>query len=170
MRRMKRAAILAFTAALVIAPVAYARSITSLSATDAPMQGQSVNITASVIADTPVRPSSNIYYEIIAPDGVTVVQTHRTGVPALMHGDTFSDSWATSNSSFPQTGNYTVTACWSRQSRTDCGLDYRETTFYSVPTVGVGLGILGLGMLGVFFWRRRDMFDSPVMEGKRDDE
>jgi len=170
MNRMKKAAFLALAAALLLAPVAYARSITSLSATDAPMQGQSVTITASVIADNPVRPRSNLYYEIIAPDGVTVVQTHRTSIPALSHGDTFSDAWSTNNNSFPQTGSYSVTACWSRQNRTDCGLDYRETTFYSVPTVGVGLGILGLGLFGTFVWCRRDLFMEGPEETVHNDD
>ncbi|MBN2557002.1 MAG: hypothetical protein JXA97_13800 [Anaerolineales bacterium] len=161
MKRWTRAALLTVIAVLGIAQVAYARTITSLSATNAPMQGQSVTITASVLADNPVQPSSNLYYQIIAPDGVTVVQTHRTTVPSLQHGDTFSDSWSTNNSSFPQTGNYTVTACWSRQDRTDCRLDFKETTFYSVPAVGLGLGIFGLGLFGAFIWKRRDMFSDP---------
>lgn len=166
MKRMMKASLLAVLAVCVLTPLAHALSITSLSATDAPLQGQVVTITASVLANTPVQQTSNIYYEIIAPDGVTVVQTHRTTVPILRHGDTFSDAWSTNNSSFPQTGNYTVTACWSRQNQSGCNIDYKVTTFYSVPTVGIVLGLVGLGLFGAFMWKRKDWFTgSKTTEG-----
>src|SRR5574337_2138763 len=89
--------------ALLMAAVALAGStgtITALSATDAPNPGQTVAISASFLASAKIT-NSNVYYELIAPDGVTVVATHSTSVPGLQVGDTFNDSWTTTNTSFP---------------------------------------------------------------------
>jgi hypothetical protein len=39
----------------------------------------------------------------------------------------------------------------------------KVTRFYSVPTLGVWLTLLGLALLGVFLWRRRSDFrPQPV--------
>ncbi len=152
-------------AVLLIAAVALAGpdgTITALSATDAPNPGQTVTISASFLATSKIS-NSNVYYELIAPDGVTVVATHSTSAPGLQTGDTFNDSWTTTNTSFPSAGTYTLTACWSTGNSTNCDIDQKTTSFFSVPTLGGWLTLLGLALLSVFLWRRRaDFRPQPV--------
>ena len=152
-------------AALLMAAVALAGpngTITALSATDAPNPGQTITISASFLASFKIN-NSNVYYEIIAPDGVTVVATHSTSAPSLQAGDAFNDSWTTTNTSFPSAGTYTLTACWSDGNSTNCQIDSKMTGFYSVPTLGGWLTLLGLVLLSVFLWRRRaDFRPQPV--------
>ncbi len=132
-------------------------TITSLSATDAPDFNQTITINAAFLANANIN-NSNVYYEIIAPDGVTVVATHTTSMPSMNGGDTFSASWPTTKSSFPSSGTYTLRACWSSGSSANCQIASASTTFFSVPTVGVWLALAGVVLLGWFLWRRRSDF------------
>ncbi len=132
-------------------------AITSLSATDAPAFGQTITINASFRADSKIN-NSNVYYEIIAPDGVTVVATHDTAAPALDTGDAFSDSWTTANTSFPSSGTYTLRACWSTGNAANCNIAQATTAFFSVPTLGMWLTLIGVALLGLFLWLRRGDF------------
>ena len=154
-----------WAAALLMAAVALAGpagTITALSATDAPNPGQTITISASFLATSKIN-NSNVYYEIIAPDGVTVVATYSTSAPGLQAGESFNDSWTTTNTSFPSAGTYTLTACWSTGNSTNCDIDRKTTSFFSVPTLGGWLTLLGLALLSVFLWRRRaDFRPQPV--------
>jgi len=134
--------------------------ITTLSASDAPAPGQSITITATVQVDVKKTSNSNLYYQIFAPDGVTVVATHTTNLPSLDIGQSFDDSWSTTNSTFPSSGTYSVTACWSTGNSSNCGIHQATTTFSSVPSLGWLAGGFGLALLAVFLWRRREQF-SP---------
>lgn len=152
-------------AALVMAAVVLAGpdgNITALSATDAPGYGQTITISAALSASSKIN-NSNLSYAILAPDNFTIVATHVTTLPSFQAGDTFNDSWTTTNTSFPSAGTYTLVACWSRGNSINCQIDTKVTRFYSVPTLGVWLTLLGLALLGVFLWRRRSDFrPQPV--------
>ena len=132
-------------------------TIVALSATDAPNPGQTITISATLSA-TATIPNSNVYYQIIAPDGVTVVATHTTSIPSMQAGDTIGDSWTTTNTSFPTAGTYTLIACWSTDNAANCDIDQKTTGFYSVPTLGGWLSLAGLALLAWFLWRRRADF------------
>ncbi len=164
--RPARTAGLAALAVLAVAGAAWAANegtVTSLSATDAPTFNETIAIAATFLANEKVN-NTNAYYEIIAPDGVTVVATHSTDVPPLEAGQSYSDSWATTNSSFPGSGTYTLRVCWSPGGSQNCSIDSRgwvSTSFYSVPTLGLGLALAGVALLGWFLWRRRADFSKP---------
>lgn len=144
---------LAFT---VGAAFAAEGQILSLTATDGSNPGDTITVESTVQAEGKIQ-RSNLYYEIIAPDGTTVA-THPTDLGDLRDGETFSDSWSVGNSAFPEMGTYTVTLCWSPGKSHNCDIDLASTTFYSVPTLGWTLGLLALGLLAVFLWRQRGDF------------
>jgi hypothetical protein len=137
-------------------------TITALSATDAPNPGQTITVTATLLSTQQILLPSNVYYEIIAPDGVTVVATHTTSVPFLTDGQTFNDAWTTTNTSFPTAGTYTLNACWSRLNWSNCGLDRKSTSFYSVPILSTVLWLVAAGLLAWLLWRRRSDFRPAV--------
>ncbi|HLF01320.1 MAG TPA: MYXO-CTERM sorting domain-containing protein [Anaerolineales bacterium] len=152
-------AIAAISLLLPLAGAAFAADgvITSLSASDAPAFDQTITINASFQADSRIN-NSNVYYEILAPDGVTVVASHATNMPSMESGDTFSDSWTTTNSSFPASGTYTLRACWNNGGSTNCQIASASTSFFSVPTLGWWLTLAAVILLAVFLWRRRADF------------
>jgi hypothetical protein len=45
-----------------------------------------------------------------------------------------------------------VTLCWSTGNAHNCDIDYAETTFYSVPTLGLWLSMAGAALIG--WWIR----------------
>jgi len=151
---------------VLIAGVAFAAdgTINSLSATDAPTVGQTITISASYTANTNIS-NSNVTYTILAPDGVTVVATHTTNAPSLNPGDTFSDSWTTTNTSFPSVGTYTLKACWSPGNSTNCTVDQKSTSFYSVPTLNSWLWLVVLVLLIWFLRQRRNDFKPSSIPG-----
>ncbi len=155
-------AAIAFSLLLVLTVCAAGSgTITSLTASDAPDHGDSVRVRSSERADGKIN-SSNLYYTIIAPDGVTVVATHSTTMPSMKAGDTYNDSWSTSNSSFPGVGTYTVNLCWSNGGSQNCGIDSASTTFYSVPSLGWFLSLVALVLIAIWVWRRRHEFASEL--------
>lgn len=130
--------------------------ILSLTASDGRNPGDTISVSSTVQAEDRIK-HSNLYYEIIAPDG-TLVATHQTDPGELRDGQTFSDAWSVSNSSFPAVGTYTLTLCWSTGNSRRCNIGRASTAFYSVPTLGWTLGLLALGLLAVFLWRQRADF------------
>lgn len=150
-----------------IALAANEGTITSLTASDAPDFDQTITINATFLADGKIN-NSNVYYEIIAPDGTTVVASHSTSMPSMDSGDTFSDSWTTTNSSFLSSGTYTLRACWSNGNSTNCQIASVSTSFFSVPTVGVWLALAGAALLGLFLWKRRRDFNADRARSPRE--
>jgi hypothetical protein len=161
-RRLARSVLLAGFLMLILAFPAWANEITRLTATDAPGSGQTVTVQSQVVTSERLFLRSNIYYEILAPDGVTVVATHFSRLPRLEEGEQYDDSWSVSNENFPSVCTYTVTACWSRFLLRTCELDYKETTFYSVPTLGWMLAIAGTVLVVYFLWRQRGILMCRV--------
>lgn len=105
-------------------------------------------------------PNSNFYYEVYSPSMV-LLDTHEVKPGWMDPGDTFPDNWQSYNT--PDTGNYTVTLCWSTGQAHNCDIDYVETIEYSVPTMGVGLSLLAASFLGVLLWRNRDHFQGVTV-------
>lgn len=145
---------LAQTTALAWArPLAIGGSITSLTASGAGSPGGSIDIDSSILAQSRIQ-NSNLYFELFAPSGARIA-TRETNLPAMNDGDTGGDGWSFGNP--PETGDYTVTLCWSTGNAHNCDIDYAETGFYSVPTLGLGLGMVALLLLaGFLFLRRRE--------------
>lgn len=159
--RRKQLLLAGAAAALSLASIAGAAlaadgQILSLTATDGSNPGDTITVQSTVQAEGKIE-HSNLYYEIIAPDGTTVA-THQTDPGDLRDGETFSDSWSVSNSGFPEMGTYTVTLCWSPGKSHKCDIALATTSFYSVPTLGWTLGLTALGLLAVFLWRQRGDF------------
>lgn len=128
--------------------------ITSLVMVGAQNPGDPIDIDSSVLATTKCQ-NTNLYYEVYSPTMV-LVDTRWADPPKLNPGDTFDDSWSTSNT--PEPGDYTVTLCWSTGASSNCNIDYAETTAWSVPTLGAALSILGLGFVAAWLYRRRADF------------
>ncbi len=55
-------------------------------------------------------PNSNFYYEVYSPSMV-LLDTRQVNPGRMAIGDTLDDHWQSYNT--PDTGNYTVTLCWS---------------------------------------------------------
>jgi len=164
---------LSFAAALVAAAfvavgIAWAAqdgTVVSLTASDAPSPGQTITISATLLANSAIN-NSNVYYEILAPDGTTVVATHTTDPPNMAAGETFSDSWTTTNTSFTAPGTYSLRLCWSPGGSSGCqiiGGSPSVVSFYSVPTLSAWLWPMGLALLGWFLWARRADFQPQVV-------
>ena len=102
-------------------------------------------------------PNSNLYYEVYSPS-MTLLDTRKINPGRMEVGDTYSDHWESYNT--PDSGNYTVTLCWSTGQAQNCDIDYVETIEYSVPTIGLGLSILAVGLFGVLLWRNRQHFQE----------
>lgn len=151
---------LGILALLLFAPsgVAYAAdgSIQSLVASDAPQPGDTFTVTA-VLNVTGKINNSSLYYQIIAPDGQTVLLTHTTELPSL-EDETYTDTWNADNSSFLSTGDYTVVLCWSNGGSQNCQIASKSTAFYSAPALGFWFGTAALGAIGMLLWRKRADF------------
>lgn len=133
--------------------------ITSLIMAGAQNPGDPIEIDSTVEATTKCQ-KTNLYYEVYSPTMV-LVDTRQVDPPKLDPGDTFDDSWSTYNT--PETGDYTVTLCWSTGQSPNCNIDYAETTAWSVPTLGAGLSLLGLGLLAGWLWKRRSDFSEAAL-------
>lgn len=129
-------------------------TITSLIGSGAENPGDPILISSQVRADSRVT-NSNLYYEVFAPGGV-LVDSHQTNPPSFEPGDTFSDSWSTSNT--PSSGTYSVTLCWSTGNAKNCDISSATTSFYSVPTLGTALTGLGALLLAGYLWHNRRLF------------
>jgi hypothetical protein len=51
-----------------------------------------------------------------------------------------------------------LTLCWSAGGSSNCNIDYAQTTAWSVPTLGAALSILGMGLMGIWLYRRKADF------------
>jgi hypothetical protein len=128
--------------------------ITSLIMAGAQNPGDPIDIDSSVLATTKCQ-NTNLYYEVYSPTMV-LVDTRQVGPPKLDPGESYDDSWSTYNT--PETGDYTVTLCWSTGASPNCNIDYAETTAWSVPTLGAGLSILALCLTGLWLYLHRADF------------
>jgi hypothetical protein len=129
-------------------------TILGLVGTGASSPGDAIEIEATVQANSRIQ-NSSLSYTLTAPSS-GVIATRTVSLGRLEAGQTYSDSWSTTNT--PDMGTYTVTLCWSPGGSTNCGIASASTSFYSVPTLGWGLSLLALGALAVWLWRRRDEF------------
>jgi hypothetical protein len=128
-------------------------SFTAIGATN---PGDPINISSLVHAHQKIQ-NSNLYYEVYSPS-MTLVDTREIDPGNMAIDDTFSDSWSTYNT--PEIGNYTITLCWSTGGSHNCDIDYAEIIIFSVPTIGFGLTIVALGLLGLFLWQNRRQFSE----------
>ncbi len=128
-------------------------TVLSLSASGGGNFNENISISVTVRADAKVQ-NSNFYFEVRAPDGL-VVDTHSVDTPSFEEGDTYSYSWNSNNSGYPETGNYTVYFCWSTGNARNCNVAQVSTGFYSVPTFGTVLTVVALILLGVWLWWMR---------------
>jgi len=127
--------------------------ITSLSANDAPNPGDTITIDITLYANTYIT-NSNIMFTIVAPDGVTVVATHKANVPKnLGPNESWSYSWSITNSGFPAIGTYSVIACWSTGQAENCAIAQASFSLFSVPTLG-WLILPLLFIIGLLLWSR----------------
>lgn len=127
--------------------------ITSFSATNAPNPGDTITIDITLYANTNIT-KSNLKFEIIAPDGITVVETHKASVPKNFGpNESWSYSWSTTNSGFPSIGTYSVNACWSTGQAENCDIAQTSFSIYSVPTLGWLIFPL-LVIIGLLLWRK----------------
>ncbi len=106
------------------------------------------------------NPNSNFYYEVYSPT-MTLLDTRQINPGRMEVGQTFSDNWQSYNT--PDTGNYTVTLCWSTGQAHNCDIDFVETIEYSVPTMGAGLSVLAVGLFGALLWRNREHFQEAAI-------
>lgn len=133
-------------------------TILSLVGIGAGNPGDPIQISSSVQADSDIQ-RSNLLYGVYAPDG-SLVATRKIDANRLDPGDIVNDSWNTSNT--PSSGTYSVTLCWSTGNAENCDIASATTGFYSVPTAGVPLSLVGLALIVTFAWRRRHQFEGVV--------
>jgi hypothetical protein len=129
-------------------------SITSLNASGGANPDEIITISIMLQTNGKIQ-NSNLRYYIIAPSGV-VVDSATVGVPS-MNKDTFSHSWTSNNSNYPDMGNYTVQACWSPGNSSNCGLASASVTFYSADTLGPLLMVV-IVVFGGWIWKQRHDF------------
>ena len=130
-------------------------TIVSLTVSGGSQFGDTIRISSQVRADTTIQ-NSNLYYQVIAPDGSTVLATHSASPPkGMQSGDLFSNNWTTNNSGWPTQGSYSVNLCWSTGNAHNCGIASRTTNFYSVPTLGWGLSLVAVALIGFWLWSHR---------------
>ncbi|MEW6568884.1 MAG: hypothetical protein AB1449_12110 [Chloroflexota bacterium] len=116
--------------------------------------GNPIRVASAVWAQDAIQ-QSNLYYEMRAPSGA-IVATRTVDPGRLRAGQVFVDAWSTSNT--PEVGTYTVSLCWSTGNSRNCNIDYAETSFYSVPTLGPAFSVLALALLGFWLWSQRAKF------------
>ena len=133
--------------------------ITSLTATGASDPGDPIQISSSSEAKSSLE-KTNLYYEVFDEAG-TLVATRQYNADRLEAGDVVNDNWSTTNT--PTTGTYTVTLCWSTGQAHNCDIDYVETSFYSVPSLGWPLTVVAVGLLSLFILRRKSDFSEALV-------
>ena len=104
---------------LMVAPTfagEYGGSITSLHPDKAsyPNPGETITITSQgILTDTKghgkTLSGSQIVYQITDGSG-NVVATHTSTLGNMVEGDTFTDTWQTTNTNFPVEGSYALSA------------------------------------------------------------
>ncbi len=128
-------------------------TISSLSVSGGANLNDTITINATVLAQDNIS-NSNLYFEIRDPNG-TVVATNNASVPSMNNGDNFAYSWTSNNASYPSMGNYAISLCWSTGNAQNCNISSANTSFYSVPTLGVPLSLVALFLVGAWFWHVR---------------
>jgi hypothetical protein len=141
--------------ALALLSLGAGGSIASLTVSGGQEYGQMITVYAAGRAESKIN-NSNFYFEIRAPDG-TVVDTATHGLPRLEDGDSYSYTWTSNNTAYPVRGDYTVFLCWSPGNSTNCQIASATTSFYSVPTLSIGLIAVAALLIAWWIWvmRRR---------------
>jgi hypothetical protein len=147
---------------LIPSPVlAAGGTILSLTASGGSTPNSTITIKSTVRATKRIN-SSNLYYTITGPGSDSTIRaSHRTTLGRLNNNQTYSDSWTTTNNSWPA-GNYTLNLCWSTGNLNTCDISSATTTFYSVPTLGWTLSFVALTLLLGWLWHRRKEFELVV--------
>jgi len=120
-------------------------NITSLKTDKAsyPTNGELITVTSTVNSLGGMM-NSHIDYSIIDDSTGQVYTTHHTTVTGIPEGGSYTDSWIITNTGLPTSGQYTLRAEW-RQGDGTYGsgdiIDSKTTTFYSVPSAWLIVGI-----------------------------
>lgn len=109
---------------------------------------------------------SQIVYEITDGTG-TVISTTTHTLGSLEQGQSFSDSWVTSNTNFPTEGTYTITATWYDGSVHNSGhqIASSSTTFTSIPSPWIIVAIAGIMMAIAGFARKKRWWLTSYLVG-----
>jgi len=129
-------------------------SIQSLTAVGAAQPGDPIDVSSTIAAMDRIN-KSNLYYELSDPSGAVIFAT-QVDPGRLDVGETSSDAWQFSNP--PSTGTYTISLCWSTGNSHNCDIDFKTTQFSSVPTLGWPLTIVAGGLIGLWIWRRKEVW------------
>jgi hypothetical protein len=156
--------------------VTYRGEITALSASDGRTPDAVIDVSATVSDESSQAiTDSSVDYLVwwdqngdgVFDDGDTYIDaddqpqpydpaaiTHTSMVASVSPGAEWSEPspWMLSNSSFPNQGEYNVTAVW--RSGAGDPIDQRTAQFYAIPTLGWPPLIALIGVVGVVLWRR----------------
>lgn len=161
---------------LMVAPTfagEYGGSITSLHPDKAsyPNPGETITITSQgILTDTKghgkTLSGSQIVYQITDGSG-NVVATHTSTLGNMVEGDTFTDTWQTTNTNFPVEGSYTLSATWYDGSNHSPGhvIDSQSTTFTSIPAPWIIVAIAGFTMTIAALARKKRWWLSYYLVG-----
>jgi hypothetical protein len=131
--------------------------------------GEPVNISSEIMASQKI-PSSNLYYQIFAQSNNQLVASHSTNVPSLNATQHFTDAWSTSTAGWPAPGMYTINLYWNKggSQNTNCAkepiIHCQTTQIWAVPTLGWFLSVIGVGLILLWAWRRRSVFNIALVE------
>jgi len=155
--KMVITALLAVVITLMVTGPAFAKAydgtINSLSPdkADYPNPGETITITCTGTyingpASKPLT-GSQIVYEITDVSG-TVISTTTHTLGSLDQGESFTDTWVTTNTNFPAEGTYTITATWYDDNNHVPGhqIDTQSTSFTSIPAPWLIVAIAGVMM------------------------
>ncbi len=109
---------------------------------------------------------SQIVYTI-TDGGGNVVGTHTATLDPLEVGDSFTDTWVTTNTNFPTEGSYTITAKWYDGTNHNPGhlITSSSTSFTSIPSPWIIVVIAGITMTIAAFARKRRWWLSYYLVG-----
>lgn len=131
----------------------HADSIISIDVSGGNSQNSSVSISVSVVATQKIN-NSNMRILIIAPDGNVVAST-QLDPPSMDDGDTWQGNWSTDNSGWPQEGNYTIAACWSKGNSSNCNVASSSAIFHSASSLEFLLPVFILFFIGLYIHGER---------------
>ena len=151
----------------------FSGEITSLSPDKAsyPNPGETITITCQgIFTDAKghgkTLSGSQVVYQITDGSG-TIISSHTSTLGNLEEGDSFTNTWVTSNTNFPSEGSYTITARWYDSTNHNPGhlLDTASTTFTSIPSPWLIVFIAGLAMTIAAFARKKRWWLSYYLVG-----